>query len=451
MVSQVAGSVPGGARRGAARSLLPGSDALDEIVPFVRATPRFLHTRHARHGPVFRSRILVPVVFAAGEEASRAVLVTHRDHFSEGRGYQRTSIRWVFEGSIMLLDGEPHARMRETLTPAVGRLAVRESAEHVRAIWERSIAATSAVRSEDVYQLAERTTFHVAANVLAGLALGPQTEAFRPLFEQLVEGMMVHVPVRLPFGRLHRSLRARAALVDLLRPHVLRARERDPVGLVGQLAHARDEDGALLSVEAIVGHVNMLAWAGYDTTASQLSWVLLTLAHRPDWQARLRDELATVEGDPAALESGARTPQLEAFLHEIERMYPSVLIFPRVATADVELAGRIVPADTLVFWSPYMSHRDPELYDNPNALEPDRWLGDRARRPSPARLVGFGAGPRVCLGKAFAKLQLRLAIRAILRDRRVQPDPSAPGTVQHLPVHHPVGARVFLVPPFVTP
>jgi cytochrome P450 len=60
--------------------------------------------------------------------------------------------------------------------------------------------------------------------------------------------------------------------------------------------------------------------------------------------------------------------------------------------------------------------------------------------------VGFGAGPRVCLGKAFAKLQLRLAVRALLRDHRVQPDPSAPGTVQHLPVHHPVGARVFLAP-----
>lgn len=428
-------------------SALPGSDSLDELYHLLRDPTRYFHARFARHGHVWRTRFIMPAVFAIGDEANRTILVTRRLDYSEGRGYHRTPVRWVFEGSIMLQDGEEHRRTREILSPAVGRLAVRESAAAVRAIWERCAAGLRPGRAEDVYELSERTTFHVAANVLAGLALGPETDAFRPLFEDVIGGMMVPLPVRVPFGRLDRSLRARAALVEQLRPHVLKAREGAPVGLVGQLAQHRDERGGHLSVEAIVGHLVMLAWAGYDTTASAASWILHSLAERPDWQARIRAELAAASDDDAAFESGARTPHLDAFLLEVERMYPSALFFPRVTEVDVEIHGHALPKDTLVFYSPYMSHRDPATFDNPNAFDPDRWDASRGeRRPSPARLFGFGGGVRVCLGKAFAKLQLRLMVRAILSRHHVAPDPTCRPRVQGLPVHHPVGERVLFTP-----
>jgi cytochrome P450 len=387
-------------------------------------------------------------VFAIGDEANRTILVTKRADFSQGKGYARTPVKWVFKGSIMLQDGDEHATTRETLSPAVGRLAIRESAEHVQAIWERRAAALAPHRPEDVYLLAERTTFEVAANVLVGLPLGRETDAFRPLFEDVIGGMMVSIPVRVPRGRLDRSLRARAALQELLGPHVERAREREPVGLVGQLAHQKDATGAPLATSAIVEHLVLLAWAGYDTTASSASWLLYKLAERPDWQERLRTELAALpEGADAGLDTASRAPLLEAFMLEAERMYPSALFFPRVAERDFELHGRAVPAGTLVFYSPYMSHRDPHSFEHPDAFDPERWTAARGdRRPSPARLFGFGGGVRVCLGKAFAKLQLRLMVRAILRRHQIALDPRARPKIQGLPVHHPVGARVIFQP-----
>lgn len=426
---------------------LPGSDRLDELYHLLTDPTGYFHRRFARYGPIWRARIPIQAVFAVGEEANRTMLITRRLDFSQGRGYERTPVRWVFEGSIMLQDGEDHRRTRDTLSPAVGRLAVRESAQAVRAIWDRCASRLQAAQAEDVYLLAERTTFDVAANVLAGLALGPETDSFRRIFEDVIAGMMVQVPVRVPFGRLDRSMRARAALVRLLRPHVLRARDAAPAALLGQLAHSKDEHGELLSVEAVVGHLVLLAWAGYDTTASAASWILHTLAARPDWQARLRAEIARAGDDLAVFESGARTPQLEAFLLEIERMYPSALFFPRVTERDAELLGHAIPKDTLVFYSPYMSHRDPASFDNPNAFDPDRWDASRgADRPTPARLVGFGGGARVCLGKAFAKLQLRLMVRALLARHHIAPDPTSRPKIQGLPVHHPVGARVIFTP-----
>jgi len=449
MLANVANVARGVSAARPARGLagLPGSSRPDELIHLLRDPTGFLHARFERHGRLWKTRFVVPAVFAIGDEANRALLVTRRDQFPQGQGYARTPVRWVFEGSIMLQDGDQHARTRATLTPAVGRLAIHESAARVQAIWARHVDALEPARGErDVYEIAERATFEVAATVLAGLPLGDAVDAFRPLFEDVIGGMMVSIPVRVPFGRLDRSLRARAALVRLLGPHVEAARAREPTGLIGHLAHHRDDAGRPLSVQEIVEHVVLLAWAGYDTTASQASWILHTLAQRPDWQARLRDELAAID-DPTALESGARAPALECFLLEIERMYPSALFFPRVAVDDVELLGHRVPRGTLIFYSPYLTHRDPAIFEHPNAFDPERWSSARGeRRVSPARLFGFGGGPRVCLGKAFAKLQLRVMVQVLLRRRHVEPDPRARPHIQGLPVHHPVGARIRVRP-----
>ena len=314
----------------------------------------------------------------------------------------------------------------------------------VLSIWGGAAATgLSAGQSHDVYRRpAQRTTFDVAANVLTGLALGRETEEFRPAFERLIGGIMAPVKVRVPFGRLDRALRARAELEVLLRPRVLAARAGAPVGLLGQLAHHESRAGAQLSVDEIVGHLLLLFWAGYDTTASAASWALHELAHRVDWQARLRDEVRSVPRD-APIEDARELPQTTAFLSEVERLYPSALFFPRIAIEDVAIGRHVIPAGTPTFYSPYLSHRDPATFESPNAFDPDRWLPERGeRRASLAKLVGFGGGPRICLGKSFAKAQLRAMIHAILRRHRVEPDPTCRPSILALPVHHPLGSRV---------
>ncbi|MCB9730293.1 MAG: cytochrome P450 [Deltaproteobacteria bacterium] len=436
------------ALRGTYLDHLPGSDAPGELVHLLRDPFRFLHERFERHGNVFRTRLALPVVFLVGEEANRTVMLTRRDAFAMGRGYHLTAVRRVFEGSIMLEDGEQHARTRAVLTPAVGHLALRESSDRVHAIWSRMLDGVDRVGGEDCYGLAERGTFDVAANALTGLDLGRETESFRPRFERLIDGIMAPTPYRVPLGRLDRAMGARAELMRLLRPRVEAARRAEPSGLVGQLAHARDADGQPLETDAIIGQLLLLFWAGYDTTASAGAWVLHVLARRPDWQQRLRDEVRDRLGtEPVGPDDARALPQLGCFLSEIERMYPSALFFPRVTEEDVSLLGHTLPRDTPVFYSPYLSHRDPEAFDHPNAFDPDRWDSERSpKRARTALLVGFGSGPRVCLGKAFAKLQLRILVAEALRRYRLEPDPGARFTVQGLPVHHPNGSRVRFRP-----
>jgi cytochrome P450 len=432
-------------RRASRLEEIPGSGSAFELARLLADARRFLHERFEQHGRVWRTRLAYPVVFLVGEQANKSVLVTRRQEFSFGLGYAQTAVDRVFAGSIMLQDGAAHDQMRDILTPAVGKLAIHESMAPVLAIWEAAADRLRDGVARDVYALAQRTTFDVAANVLTGLELGREADEFRPPFERLIGGIMAPVKVRVPFGRLDRALRARKELEALLRPRVLAARARPPTGLLGQLAHHRDASGTPLPVDEIVGHLLLLFWAGYDTTASAASWALHELAHRVDWQERLRNEVRSAPRD-APIDDARELPQTTAFLSEIERLYPSALFFPRIAIDDVAIDRYVIPKGTPTFYSPYLSHRDPATFESPNAFDPDRWLPARGeRRASLAKLVGFGGGPRVCLGKSFAKAQLRAMVHAVLRRYRVEPDPTCRPRVLALPVHHPLGSRVRFI------
>lgn len=423
---------------------IPGNDEFAELFRLLRDPQKFFHERFAAHGPVFKSRLVYPVVFMIGAEANQTIMVTERHSFSYEKGYGQLALALVFANSIMLMDGDEHKVTRAILTPAVGRLAVKESADHVRDIWTRRMETSCDGQSHDVYKMSEKTTFDVAANALVGLELGDETETYRPYFERLIDGTMAATQIRFPFGTLDRSLKARKTLVQRLRPRIEKARRDPPYGLIGQLAHFQDEQGNYLPVDEVISHVLMLFWAAYDTTASAASWVLHTLARRPDWQRRLRKESEEVLGDePLRAENAHQLPQFTWFLRELERMYPSVLFFPRITTEDLQFRGYHIPKGTSAYYSPYMSHRDPGAFHNPNAFDPDRWDPSRSDRlANPSNLVGFGGGPRVCLGKAFAQLQLKIMINVIVRGFRLEPDATSRFTIQGLPIHHPNDSTV---------
>ncbi len=413
---------------------LPGSTSFAELYHLLRDPRAFFHDRFERYGRVFKSRLVYPVVFAVGDEANRSMLVTRRHDVAFGAGYAATNVEKIFAGSMMLQDGEDHRRTRDLLSPAVGTLAIKESANAVRTVWSHAADRIGERGGGDCYEMAERGTFDAAANVLTGLSLGAETDSFRPHFRGLIDGVMAPTKLRIPLGRLDRALKSREALFDLLRPRVEAARRVEPVALLGKLAHHRDENGKPIATDDIIGHILLLFWAGYDTTASSAAWILHELAYRADWQLRLREELRA-GGD---ITSNGECPQLNNFLFEIERMYPSALFFPRIALADLEIGGLTIPKRSTVFYSPYMSHRDPEAFENPNVFDPDRFSAARgASRAVATKLVGFGGGPRICLGKSFAKLQLKIMIKTILERFHLEPDPNARPSVLALPIHHP--------------
>jgi len=426
---------------------IPGSDSLLELMHLNKDPVRFFHQRYDAHGQVFRTRFIYPVVFMIGAEANRSIMITNRSKFSFGKGYHQTSIRRVFDGSIMLQDGADHARTRAILQPAVDRLALKQSVTKIGQLWREMGDTLSDGAWYDCYDAGQRSTYRVAGHALIGLETRAEADALHADFAALMRGLMAAVPIAFPFSNMARALAARERLVKALEPRIEAARTRPPDGMLDLLAHHGLDDNDALTVREVAEQVLLLFWAGYDTTASSVSWFFHVLARHPDLQARIAAEMTEVVGDDISEIMSAKLPVTDAFIREIERMYPSVLFFPRIAMEDIDFAGFTIPKGTPTFYSPYMSHHDPLSFDRPDEFDPERWLNpDKSLRPKSSLLVGFGTGPRTCLGKPFAVVQFRILLHHILRRFVIEPDPDCQPTVMGLPIHHPVDSRIRFMP-----
>ncbi|MFE0252267.1 cytochrome P450 [Streptomyces sp. NPDC059010] len=151
--------------------------------------------------------------------------------------------------------------------------------------------------------------------------------------------------------------------------------------------------------------ITLLA-AGHETTATTLTWLYLLLDRHPD--AR---EQALAAGDEG---SEQRRQAVQALVHETLRLYPSAWLLPRHAAEDDTLAGYTVEAGTDILVCPYLTHRDPELWPDPEHFDPRRFLTPGGRPTHPGAYLPFGIGPRACLGLQFALRESTILLEHLL-------------------------------------
>jgi cytochrome P450 len=174
------------------------------------------------------------------------------------------------------------------------------------------------------------------------------------------------------------------------------------------------ENGRGLSDEDVGANVITFITAGHETTANGLTWSLFLLSQSPEWRERAEAEAdRAFDGERPVSAEGCET--LRAIFEEALRLYPPAAILSRQAIADDELAGVRIPAGAVIMVSPYVLHRRRGLWDNPDAFDPSRFLGERRERIDRFAYIPFGAGPRVCIGMAFAIQEAIILLAHLLR------------------------------------
>jgi cytochrome P450 len=244
------------------------------------------------------------------------------------------------------------------------------------------------------------------------------------LMTMISPGMMLRLDLpRLPYRRfldLSREIDERTvALLADTRARVSAAKGGD-VGrdMLSMLVAARDEDGSALSEDEIIGHAGVIFAAGHETSTNALAWTLFLLATHPEVACDLVDELASVlRGGAPTVEELGRLPLLDAVVKESMRVLPPVPLHPRVVREDAELKGYFLPAKTEIFVSIFHIHHDAAIFDDPHRFRPERWS---RIKPSPFEYNPFSAGPRMCIGAAFAMMEIKIALALLLQRFRVE-------------------------------
>lgn len=170
-------------------------------------------------------------------------------------------------------------------------------------------------------------------------------------------------------------------------------------------------------------HVDTFMFAGHDTTSAAVSWALFSLGNDPEVQAKLHEELDDMFGDStenATMKQISELKYLERVIKESLRLYPSAPEFSRMLHTKLTINGYEIPAGTVVLMSPFMTHRDPEYWENPLKFDPDRFLPENSKNRHPYSYFPFSAGPRNCIGQKFAMLEAKIIMCSILRKFKVR-------------------------------
>jgi cytochrome P450 len=317
--------------------------------------------------------------------------------------------------STLLLDGAEHLRHRKLLLPPFHGERMKEYGELMAEVAERHVSRWPKDEPFSVIASTQAITLEVIQRAVFGIEDGDRLDRVGRLLRAVLDPMsnrwqmltLMLAPSswgpRSPWGRFRQRVReADAAIYE-----EIRARRADPAAVergdvMSLLLQARDEDGEPLSDVELRDELVTLLVAGHETTATSLAWTLERITRHPEVLAQLEDD---PEGE-----------YLDAVIKESLRLRPVVPAVGRMLAEPVELGGYELPAGVSIVPSIYLTHRRPDIYPDPLAFKPERFIESA---PSNFEYLPFGGGVRRCLGASFAQFEMKVVLGTILRHARV--------------------------------
>jgi len=405
--------------------------ALSFFATLLRNPLRILPAAVYDEGIVLGGRAGRTVCWITDPSLIKVVLLDKRD------GFQRTPITQRILGpllgnGVLTADGSDWKWQRQTAAPVfrhadlIGFVpTIVEAAERLLAEWR---AATPG-RPRDIDRDMTLVTFDVISHTLLPggdahvrpLIARSSLDYQKPLGWQVAYANF-GLPPWMPHPGMFKMLTARRQLRSAVATLVA-DRRADPVGtddLLQRLANAKNpETGAQMSDELLIDNLLTFLMAGHETTAKALTWALYLLAQTPYWQDQILEEVVTVAGE-GPLESNHIDKLLitAQVLKETMRLYPPAPIMSRQATVDIELGGLPIKAGTQIIIPIYAIQRHRRHWSDPDRFEPTRFAPANEAKISRYQYMPFGAGPRICIGMAFALIEGVALLGTLVRAAR---------------------------------
>jgi cytochrome P450 len=417
-----------------ARALPPGPRGLpilgmlpairrDPVGVFMQAARRFGDVVYFKIGPQRGYLITNP-------EDVRHVLQDNARNYHKSPLYDK--LRMFLGNGLLTSEDEFWLRQRRIAQPAFHRQrmaalasVMTDAARDAAAAWQPLASAGQPV---DVEEEMMRLTRTVVLRALLGADLGPFTstidQAWTTINQHVGESFWsLGLTDSLPTPKNRRFKAARAVLRGAV-DHVITERRRghsDRADLLSMLMSARDEDtGEAMTDEQLRVEVTTFLLAGQETTSLALTWTWYLLSQHPRAQRRLEEELdAVLNGRPPEYSDLVNLPYTRMVIDEAMRLYPPAWGFSRQALADDQLGGFPLRRGWLAFVIPYVLHRLPAFWQDPEAFDPERFSPERSADRPKFVYIPFGAGPRQCIGNQFALIETQLSVATFAQSYRL--------------------------------
>jgi cytochrome P450 len=399
----------------------------------------FMDRCRRRHGDSFSVKFLgfqTPMVMVSDPDAVAALYRSRESGLPPGRTVALQPV--MGPRSVLLLEGQEHLMRRKLMVPAFHGERMRAFGPLVEEIVEREIDGWPLDSEFAIHPRMQAVTLEVILRAVFGVSDEGRLARLRALLSGLLRessspGLQLRVLIARRLGRSEPldEIRRTNEKVDEILAAEIDDRRGDPgledrTDILSQLMASRFEDGGSMDDDELRDQLMTLLLAGHETTATALAWTFDLLLRNPAVLARLREELRT-EGDE----------YLRAVISESLRLRPVIPLAGRRLHAELPVNGYTLPAGTDVTPAIWLTHTRADLYPDPLAFRPERFLDNP---PKTYGWIPFGGGVRRCLGAAFAEFEMRVVLRQVvgrceLRLARRRPERIARRNITFSPRH----------------
>jgi len=413
--------------------LRKGLPILGVLPQFRKNPPEFLQSLAHDQGDLVHFRLGPQHVYLVSKpDWIKDILVTNQSNFTKSRFLERAKV--LLGEGLLTSEGEFHRRQRRLVQPAFHRdrlvgyaSAMVECAAHTRQEWTDGAQL-------DMSREMMRLTLAVVAKTLFSADVTTEADNIGAALTQvMVLFDMVLMPFsewieKLPLPSIRRFEKARDFLDQTIYGIIAerRASKEDKGDLLSMLLLAQDEDGASgMSDKQIRDEALTLFLAGHETTANALMWSWYLLSENPAAAAKFYDEIDRALG--GRLPTFDDLPQLkytEGVFAEAMRLFPPAWVIGRRVKTEYAIGEFSVPPRSILMLSPYVVHRDPRWFPDPDRFKPERW-SEPDDRPK-FSYFPFGGGTRVCIGERFAWMEGVLLLATVAQRWRFKLVPGHP-------------------------
>lgn len=396
---------------------------LQDFVADPIACMRQLHREHGDLAALRESE--QQLVFIFSPELNHQVLSDTKlfqSRFFALRGPKKSALRRLTCG-LLSMNGDEHKQQRRMVAAPFEKRAIGFHHDTISMLTDEMLDTWQPGQTLDLADEMTVLMRKVTSAILFGmdqmeiaLEIGEMLDPWVEINHQLGLGAFLPTEDFMPRyeGLLDLAERLEARILDLVRVR----REAGQLGsdLLSQLIRVHDQTGGITN-EQLVGHVAVLFGAAHMTSAITLGWVQFLLAQHPDVMHELFRELrAGLYDEPLAAFDSGKGLLLDRVLRESMRILPASSYSQRSNAVPMDLGSLSLPRNTVIIFSQFMTHHRPDLFPNPEAFDPDRWL---TITPSPYEYLPFGAGPRLCLGAPLALVTMKTILPRILKRYRL--------------------------------
>lgn len=441
------------------KNLPPGSlgfPLLGETLQLFRALKKGepeLFLRHGDGSRLFKTSLFgYPTVVFCGRAANKFLFSNEN---KQVQIWWPPSVHKLFGSCVTTSLGDDAKRLRRILLSFLGPDALVTYVRTMDVVTRHHISSFWQGKQEVVVSpLIKQYTFELACRLFTSTEDPVFISRLSAHFKVLLKGVIA-IPLNLPGTCFYSAMRAADAIRRELRGFVKQRRKdleekRASPGqdLLSHLLVTCDENGKFLTEEEIINNTLLLLFAGHDTSCSVITLLIKYLGELP----RVYDQVLKEQKEIAESKAAGELLQWEDIqkmkyswhvVSEVMRIAPPVPSGFREALVDFDYEGYTIPKGWKLFWSPASTHKDPSIFPDAAKFEPCRFEGSG---PAPYTYVPFGGGPRMCLGKEYARLEILVFLHNIVNNfkwellipqEKVEYDPMAV-PAKRLPIHlHP--------------